>query len=182
MAILQKQRLEFEDILASKLREQEDALSRQANVALQQKEESIQAVLSAAVEAQEAEHKADLESTEERLISELNAKYQEEYLGKLVEEKASYVKELEDKVATINDLANQLKNLEMALQVSRSFESGSLAAHRMSAAALAFAEKLQTSQGAAIELEALKVCITDITFRFWKAISFTHTPVAVWCL
>ena len=65
MEILQKQRLEFESLLASKLREQEEVLSHQANAALQQKDSAIQAIVQAAAEAQEAEHKADLESTEE---------------------------------------------------------------------------------------------------------------------
>lgn len=157
MEILQKQRLEFESIMARKLREQEDTLTRQANAALEQKESAIQAVVQAAAEAQEAEHKADLESTEERLKSELNAKYEVEYTEKLADVKAGFVKELEDKLSTINDLATQLQHLESALQVSRSFEMGSLRAHRMSAAALALSEKLETSKGAAKELAALKV-------------------------
>jgi vacuolar-type H+-ATPase subunit I/STV1 len=157
MEILQKQRLEFESLLARKLRDQEDALSRQANAELQHKDSTIQAVVQAAAEAQEAEHKADLESTEERLKSELNAKYEVEYAEKLAELKSGFVKELEEKVSAINDLANQLQHLESALQVSRSFETGSIRAHRMSAAALALSEKLETNKGAANELEALKV-------------------------
>ena len=162
MEILQKQRLEFESLLASKLREQEDALSRQASAALQQKDSAIQAVVQAASEAQEAEHKADLESTEERLKSELNAKYEIEYEEKLAEIKSAHIKELQEKVSTINNLANQLQQLESALQLSRSFETGSLRAHRMSAAALAFAEKLETSKGASTELEALKVSSSEL--------------------
>lgn len=75
------------------MREQEDALSRQANAALQHKESTIQAVVQAAAEAQEAEHKADLESTEERLKSELNAKYEVEYAEKLAEVKSGFVNE-----------------------------------------------------------------------------------------
>jgi hypothetical protein len=157
MEILQKQRLEFESIMSRKLREQEDELSRQANAALERKESTIQAVVQAAAEAQEAEHKTDLEFTEERLKSELNAKYEVEYAEKLAEVKSAFVKELEDKLYAINDLANQLQHLESALQVSRSFETGSLRAHRLSAAALALSEKLETSKGAAKELEALKV-------------------------
>jgi vacuolar-type H+-ATPase subunit I/STV1 len=157
MEILQKQRLEFESVMARKLREQEDTLSRQASAALERKESTIQAVVQAAAEAQEAEHKTNLEFATERLKSELSAKYEVEYAEKLAEVKSGFVKELEDKLSTVNDLARQLQHLESALQVSRSFETGSLRAHRMSAAALALSEKLQTSKGAANELVALKV-------------------------
>ena len=157
MEILQKQRLEFEDLLARNLREQEAALSLQAQKALQAKEDSIQAVVQAAAEAQENEHKADLAATAERLDSELNAKYEIEYTERLTEEKAGFVKELQDKVAVIDDLASKLQQLDSALQVSRSFEIGSLQAHRLSAAAIAFNEKMAAGKGAPMELAALKV-------------------------
>lgn len=157
MEILQKQRLEYESVLAARLREQEDALSRQANAALQEKENSIQAVVKASAEAQEAEHKADLESTEARLKSELDAKYETEYSDKLAEEKSKFVKELEDKTNTIEGLANKLKSLESALEGFKSFEVGSVQAHKLSAAALAFSEKLETDKPAGQELQLLKV-------------------------
>ena len=51
LEVLQKQRVEFEDLSARKLREQEDALKRQANAAIQAKDESIQSVINAAAEA-----------------------------------------------------------------------------------------------------------------------------------
>lgn len=162
MEILQKQRLEFESIMARNLREQEDTLTRQANAAMERNESAIQAVVQAAAEAQEAEHKTDLEFTEERLKNELNAKYEVEYAEKLAEVKSGFVKELEDKLSAINDLANQLQYLESALQASQSFETGSLRAHRMSAAALALSEKLETSKGAAKELVALKVSRSEL--------------------
>ena len=157
MEILQRQRLEYEALLALRLREQEDVLSRQANAALQQKEDSIQAVIQANAEAQEAEHKTDLESMEKRLYSELDAKYETEYSDKLAEEKAKFVQELQDKTDTIEQLADKLKSLEMALEGFKSFEIGSIHAHKLSAAALAFSEKLETDKPAGNELELLKV-------------------------
>jgi Tfp pilus assembly protein PilX len=84
------------------LREQEDALSRQANAALQQKESTIQAVVQAAAEAQDAEHKSDLESTKEQLKTELNAKCEVEYAEKLAEVKSGFVNEFCQRVLSKN--------------------------------------------------------------------------------
>ena len=45
LEVLQKQRIEFEDLLSRKLREQEDALTRKANAVIQAKDQSIQSVI-----------------------------------------------------------------------------------------------------------------------------------------
>eukprot|EP00978_Attheya_sp_CCMP212_P014977 scaffold38427_cov52-Attheya_sp.AAC.8 len=161
MEILQKQRLAFEDLLARRLREQEDVLVKQSNAAVQAKEDSIQSVVQDAGEAMEIEHKAELESTAERVQREYDAKYHTEYRTKLAQEKAEFGKELEKKVSIIKELSQLLSEMESALQVSKSFESGSQIAHKMSAAALALAEKLETSKGAAVELAALQAVAAD---------------------
>lgn len=156
---MQKQRLEFEDIMARKMREQEDALTRQTQTLLQQKDAGIQAVITATRESLETEHEANLNSQKELLETELNAKYEVEYANKLAEAKQAFIHDLETKVTTLNALAKKLEQLEQALSVSRSFTDGSVKAHRVSAAALALAEKLETSQGAKAEVGALEVCI-----------------------
>lgn len=161
MEILQKQRLAFEDLLARRLREQEDVLVKKSNADVQAKEDSIQSVVQAAGEAMEIEHKAELESTAERVQREYDAKYHTEYRTKLAEEKAEFAKELENKMSIIEELSQLLSKMESALQVSKSFESGSQIAHKMSAAALALAEKLETSKGAAVELAALQAVAAD---------------------
>ncbi len=156
---MQKQRLEFEDIMARKMREQEDALTRHTQAVLQQKEAGIQAVITATKESLEAEHEANLKSQRELLETELNAKYEVSYANKLAEAKQSFIRDLDAKVATLDALAKKLEQMEQALSVSRSFTDGSVKAHRVSAAALALAEKLETSQGAKAEVGALEVCI-----------------------
>mmetsp|Transcript_25153 Transcript_25153/g.35425 ORF Transcript_25153/g.35425 Transcript_25153/m.35425 type:complete len:607 (-) Transcript_25153:70-1890(-) len=161
MELLQKQRIEFESLLARRMLEQEDALSRQATAALQQKESQIQAVVNAAAEAQQAEHEADLKSTEERLEREVNAKYETEYSTKLANEKAEFVQELQSKVSQMEEMSQKLRKLESALKESNTFKSGSLRAHRVSAAALALAKKMESSKGAAEELAALKAAASD---------------------
>jgi hypothetical protein len=122
----------------------------------------------------EIEHKAELESTAERVQREYDAKYHTEYRTKLAEEKAEFAKELENKMSIIEELSHVLSKMESALQVSKSFESGSQIAHKMSAAALALAEKLETSKGAAVELAALQVRAQDIFFKFSRKLYFSY--------
>jgi hypothetical protein len=163
MELMQKQRLDLEAQVSRRLREQEDILSRQAQAAIQQKEEETQEVVEAAAAAQQAEHEADLASAKERMEAELTTKYEADYAQKLADEKTKFADELEAKVGIVEELSSKLGQLEAALKESKAFEAGSLQAHRLSAAALALAEKLETSQGAATEVEALSAAAKDNT-------------------
>ena len=157
LELMQKQRLEFEDTLARKLREQEDALTRQANALLQEKEAGINAVVNATRESLEMEHETNLASTKEVLEAQLSAKYEAEFAQKLAEEKQKFSQDLQQKVDMMEQLSRKLEAMESALSVSRSFSDGSLKAHRVSAAALALADKLETSKSAMDEVVALMV-------------------------
>ncbi|KAL9182524.1 hypothetical protein ACHAXT_013176 [Thalassiosira profunda] len=156
LEILQKQRLEFESLLAQKMREQEDSITRQANAALAAKEESIQGLLKATSEAREKEVQDILTEETKRLADEMNLEYESKLQNELAAAKQSHATELEGHVATMTGLQQKLSNLESRLEVSRSYESGSRRAHRVSAAALALANKLETADGAAVELAALR--------------------------
>jgi thioredoxin-like negative regulator of GroEL len=157
LELMQKQRLEFEDTLARKLRDQEDALTRQANALLQEKEAGINAVVNATRESLEMEHETNLASTKELLEAQLSAKYEAEFAQKLAEEKQKFSQDLQQKVDMMEQLSRKLEAMESALSVSRSFSDGSLKAHRVSAAALALADKLETSKSAMDEVVALMV-------------------------
>lgn len=152
---MQKQRMELEDMLALKLREQQDSLERQANAILQQKDANIQALVQEVTDSLKAQYQAALDTVEERVKTELDANDRKTYLQQLEEEKTKFVHDMQGNVAKIQQLSQKLLELESALTVSRSFEKGSLQAHQASAAALALAQKLETSQGAKEELEAL---------------------------
>ena len=160
MELMQKQRQELENILAQRIREQEDALIRQSNTLLQQKEEATQKIVEKVIGAAEADYEAQLTAAKERLEKEIGAKFEKEFGNELKKAKTEYANELNAKVAALQDLASKVQNLQSALNVSRTFEAGSLVAHKVSAAAMALAEKLETSQGAAVELSALEVSIT----------------------
>jgi hypothetical protein len=155
MEVMQKQRMELEDMLALKLREQQDSLERQANAILQQKDANIQALVQEVTDSLKAQYQAALDTVEERVKTELDANDRKTYLQQLEEEKTKFVHDMQGNVAKIQQLSQKLLELESALTVSRSFEKGSLQAHQASAAALALAQKLETSQGAKEELEAL---------------------------
>eukprot|EP00548_Thalassiothrix_antarctica_P001958 CAMPEP_0194145858 /NCGR_PEP_ID=MMETSP0152-20130528/18876_1 /TAXON_ID=1049557 /ORGANISM="Thalassiothrix antarctica, Strain L6-D1" /LENGTH=616 /DNA_ID=CAMNT_0038846217 /DNA_START=27 /DNA_END=1877 /DNA_ORIENTATION=+ len=159
--MMQKQRNEFENLLALKLREQEDALSRQANSILQEKENGIQALVNATRETLEAEHKANLASTEELYDAQFKLKYETEYANKLKDEKKKFLVEMEKKVSLMEALSKKLEEMESALNVNRSITSGSIKAHRLSAAALTLTEKMETSKGAKAEVATLKSVLED---------------------
>jgi len=155
MESMQKQRMELEDLLAKKLRDQQDAMERQANSILQQKDANIQALVKEATDSLQAQYQAAFETVEERVKTEFDANNKKAYLEKLDEQKAKFINDIREKVAKIEQLSEKLQQLESALSVSRSFEKGSLQAHQMSAAALALAEKLETSKAGQEELDAL---------------------------
>lgn len=157
LEILQKQRLDFEDMLAKRLREQNNELSTRLNKALQEKEATIQSVLKTALEAQQHEHEADKKAFEEIVADEIRSALDEEYGKRLEEYKHHVTQDLQQKVTALNALRQKLQNLELALEASKSSKEGSLKAHRLSAAALALAEKLETNASAASELNALKI-------------------------
>jgi len=161
MGQMQKQRFEYEDLLARRLREQEGTITRAANEAIDAKEKSIEAVVNATASAQQAEYEAALNSNTTRLQAELSAQYEANFGTKLAEEKAAMVSNLEKKVAAIEELSNRLQQAEQNLEISRNFESGSQRAHRVSAAALALAEKMESSKGALEEFVALKAAAVE---------------------
>jgi hypothetical protein len=158
---MQKQRLEFEDLLARRLREQEYVITKQANEAIDAKDKTLETVIDAAASAQKAEYEAALKITEERLERELNAKYEADFGQKLAEAKSDFVNELEKNVSVIDSLTQRLEKNEQNLEISRNFESGSQRAHRVSAAALALAAKMETSKAAMEEFIALKAAASE---------------------
>eukprot|EP00573_Skeletonema_grethae_P003111 CAMPEP_0201691808 /NCGR_PEP_ID=MMETSP0578-20130828/4862_1 /ASSEMBLY_ACC=CAM_ASM_000663 /TAXON_ID=267565 /ORGANISM="Skeletonema grethea, Strain CCMP 1804" /LENGTH=643 /DNA_ID=CAMNT_0048177071 /DNA_START=26 /DNA_END=1957 /DNA_ORIENTATION=+ len=156
MAILQTQRLEFEQLLAQKLRDQEDVITRQANAALQAKEDSIANLMRATSEAREKEARDVLSSETKRITEELELEYSSKLQNELAKMKHAYAADLEKHGSVMEQLQGKLELLSSRLEVSQSYESGSKRAHRVSAAALALASKLEVGEGAAVEIAALK--------------------------
>lgn len=161
METMQKQRLQYEDLLARRLREQEFELVAKANEELKAKEESIERVVNAVTETKDAEHEAALKMVSDSLQQEISAKYEKEMGERMAMAKEEFTKDLESHVATLEELSERLRQNEQNLEISRNFESGSQRAHRVSAAALALAEKMETSKGATEEFISLKAAAVE---------------------
>jgi hypothetical protein len=124
---------------------------------MQEKDAAIQNLLTTALEAQMNEHEEDKKVFQQATAAEINATLETEYSQKMEEFKAQATSDLEKKVALLEALTSKIDSLEKGLEASQTNQQGSVRAHRLSAAALALAEKLETNQGAASELSALKV-------------------------
>ena len=153
---MQKQRLEFEDLLAQRLREQEHALRTQLEAALREKDANIQSMLDAALEAQKAELEQEKDTFVQVTKAELQQSLEETYAQKMQELKQSTAADLQEKVETLQALSERVAQLQEALSHTEKHKAGSAAAHRLSAAALNLSEKLATHQPAGPEIQALR--------------------------
>lgn len=153
---LQRQRLEFEDFLARRHREQEDQMIKKATKKMKEKDDSIQHAIDTACKAQKDNHDAAIKSIEKRMKQECNVKYEAIFATKLLDEKAKFSKELKKKVHKVEEVGHQLNKLEKLLHASKTYKSGSQQAHAVSAAALALSNKLETNLGSGKELAVLK--------------------------
>ncbi|KAL3807430.1 hypothetical protein ACHAXA_003959 [Cyclostephanos tholiformis] len=161
LEILQNQRLEFEDMLARRMREQEDVITRHANAALAAKEEGIQGLMKAANDAREKEIE-DVLAKETKVVAEkLELDFQQRLQDELASMKQAHAVELDGYNSKMTILHDKIEALEGRLEVSRAYESGSKRAHRVSAAALALANKLEAGEAAAVELAALEGAAGD---------------------
>ena len=154
--LMQRQRAEFEDLLAQRLREQEHALRSQLEAALREKDANIQSLLDAALQAQRDELQAEKETFEKVTKAELQQSLEDTYALKMQELKQSTAEDLKEKVETLQALSEKVAQLQEALNHTQERKQGSSAAHRLSAAALNLSEKLSTHRPAGPEIQALQ--------------------------
>lgn len=154
--LLQKQRLEFENLLATRLREQDDAFRGKMMETLREKDATIQAVVDAALAAQQEEHDLDKEAFTAKLTEEVRTEIDQKYGDQMEAYKRQTEQNLQEKVQTLTMMSEKLKQLEFALEASQKNQEGSSMAHRLSAAALALSEILETHAPAGKEVQALK--------------------------
>lgn len=156
LEVLQQQRLEFEGILQRRLLEQEHEMITQTNSKLQEKDSAVKDMIDKAIEKLGEEHENEKKALMDRADQEIKSHYEQMFSQKLEELKKGTMDELERKVQAIEALSKKLKDLEDALASTKDFHEGSQQAHRLSAAALALAEKMESNKGAGAELNALK--------------------------
>ena len=156
LEILQKQRLEYEDLLAQRIREAEDSITRQANEALRAKEEGVQNLLGSMRQGREREV-ADATKVEvTKIRDELELEFQNKFQNELGQMKQMHINEVEKYAERMTKMQGKLADLESSLQISRQYESGSKKAHAVSAAALALANKLENGESVEVEVAALQ--------------------------
>jgi mitofilin len=143
---LQKQRLELQDILAKRLREQEHELTVRAQQQLDEKDAATQQLLDSALAARQQDYETEKHNFTVVTTQEITAQVQEEADAKMERYKAQVAQELANKMTALTKLADRLRQLEAALETLQANQSGSNKAHRLSAAALRLTEQLESGQ------------------------------------
>ena len=161
MLVMKKQRLEAEHLMEQRLREQSDTLTREAQAALSEKEQALQGITENSLKIQEQAYNDEKAAFEKRVEEAMSAKYEELFGKSMAQAKENFAKKMEQKAAQMESLTKKLTDLEFALQSSKDFKSGSVQAHRMSAAALALADALESSTPAGAAMAALKAVAED---------------------
>lgn len=158
LEILQKQKLEYEDILARRIRQQEDDLARANNALLQQKDDSIQALLQANTSALEQEHTLQLSSTIEQEKLKIEQKYQIQYEEQLSNAKDAFQNQLKALADSMEDLQGRSDALQDKVKLNQTFQLDSVKAHSICAAALTLMNKLSEDKkvNVLVEVQALQ--------------------------
>lgn len=159
--LMKQQRLEADTAMTQKVREQEYELTSQAQKAIQDKEKEMQAIVDNSLKIQEQQFNEEKESFQKRTEEAINTKYEELYGKSLTEAKQNFAQKMEQKVQQVQDLSKKLSDLEFALQNTKSYQMGSVQAHRMSAAALSLIDKLESSKPAGAAVAALRAVAED---------------------
>jgi len=147
--------------MAQKMHDQEYELTTQLHQAIQEKEQALQAIVDNSLKIQEQQFTEEKEAFEKKTEEAISAKH-EELLGKSLEEvKQNFAQKMEQKVEQVQALTKQLSELEFSLQNSKSYQTGSVQAHRMSAAALSLIDKLESSKPAGAAVAALRAVAED---------------------
>lgn len=154
--LMQQQRLEFENILAQRLREQETALRAQLNAALAEKDANIQTLLQSSLDAQRNEYEQEKQEFQETTRAQMEEDLKNEYAKAYHDLKRQTAADLQGKVAALEGLQAQVQELQQALHSTQSHKQGSQNAHRLSAAALQVSERLATHEPADDVLKALE--------------------------
>ena len=158
LEILQKQRVEFETLLATQLRDKEDEITRSFLEKERNTKGEYESILNSQLASQQEDFEKKWNVMSEDLQKSLNDKLEVSLADAIAENKAKMVTELSRKVNEIEGLTKQLEELRQKARLSATFKQGSQSAHRVSAAALTLASKLTTSEpvfGEFANLEAI---------------------------
>jgi hypothetical protein len=159
--MIKKLRLEAENLMEERLAEQEKLLTKQAQEALEEQQRISDAFIESSLKIQEQSFMEERAAFEKRVEEAMNAKYEELYGKSLAQVKEEFVAKLDKKVKEMQSLSQKLADLETSLQSTRTFQEGSVQAHRVTAAAIALSEKLASGEPAGAAIETLQAVASD---------------------
>jgi hypothetical protein len=159
--LIKKLRLEAENLMEARLAEQKRVLTMQAEEALREQHASSDAFIESSLKIQEQSFNEERAAYEKRVEEAMNAKYEELYGKSLAKVKEDFASKLDKKVKQMEGLSKKLYDLEAALQSSQDFQAGSVQAHRITAAAIALAEKLESGEPAGAAIDTVKAVASD---------------------
>lgn len=147
--------------MEERLAEQRKLLTKQAEEALQEQQNNSDAFIESSLKIQEQSFNEERAAFEKKVEEAMNAKYEELYGKSLAKVKEEYAAKMDKKVKQMESLSQKLADLETSLKSSRDFQEGSVQAHRITAAALALTEKLESGQPAGAAISTLKAVASD---------------------
>ena len=159
--IIKKLRLEAEQLQEEKLAEQKKILVAQAEEALKENQTRSDAFLENSMQIQEKAHAEDKAAFEQKLKEAMDAKYEELLGTELAKIKEEFATKMSQRVRQMEELTKKLSDLEVSLKMSQDFKRGSLEAHRITAAAIALMEKLESGDPAGAAVRALEAVASD---------------------
>jgi hypothetical protein len=161
LLVIKKLRREAEDLMDEKLAKQKKELQAQAEEALKEQQASSDAFVESSLKIQEQHHEEEKAAYEKKVEEAMSAKYEELFGKSMAETKQAIAVKMDQKVKQMEALSKKLSDLEFALQSTKDFQAGSVQAHRITAAAIALTEKLESGEPASAAVNALKAVATD---------------------
>mmetsp|Transcript_8111 Transcript_8111/g.23966 ORF Transcript_8111/g.23966 Transcript_8111/m.23966 type:complete len:648 (-) Transcript_8111:245-2188(-) len=159
--LVKKLRLEAELLQEEKLAEQRKALTAQAEEALKEQQSRSDAFLENSMQIQEKAHEEDKLAYEQKTEEAMSAKYEELFGTEVAKIKEDFASKMNQRVQQMEQLTKKLADLESSLKDSQDFQVGSLEAHRITAAAIALMEKLESGEPAGAAVNALEAVASE---------------------
>jgi len=159
--LIKKLRLEAAHLQEQKLSQQKKAFTAEAEEVLREEQTRSAGFLDNSLKIQEKAHEDDKIAFEKKTEEAMSAKYEELFGNSLSKMKGEFAAKMSQRTQQMEQLSKKLTDLESSLKTSKDFQVGSLQAHRITAAAIALIERLESGEPSGAALNALKAVASD---------------------
>lgn len=159
--LIKKLRLEAAHLQEEKLSQQKKAFTAEAEEVLREEQTRSAGFLDNSLKIQEKAHEDDKIAFEKKTEEAMSAKYEELFGNSLSKMKGEFAAKMSQRTQQMEQLSKKLTDLESSLKTSKDFQVGSLQAHRITAAAIALIERLESGEPSGAALNALKAVASD---------------------